>query len=105
MVSREIEVDLRVYPVAAVHKVALALSDRCAAAVSQPSEHQLVVTLTARDGKTIEDLRHSFLIALTDQVVQEAINLETHDVRVALVRAALLEALGPPPGNDDAVAQ
>lgn len=102
MVSREIEIDLRVYPIAAVHKVALALSDRCTAAISQPSEHRLVVTLTARDDRLVDELPHIFLTTLTDQTVQEAVNLETHDIRVALVRAALLEALGPPPSKEGA---
>jgi His-Xaa-Ser system protein HxsD len=90
-----LEIDLRIYPLLAVQKTCATLSPRCDTYITQGSDNQLTVTLRPRADSTPDDLAATFNATLLDLTLQTEIAERTKDIRLALVRAAFAEALGP----------
>jgi His-Xaa-Ser system protein HxsD len=87
-------VDLRVFPLVVIQKTAAGFSDRYTVTISQVSGEEIAVDFTVRAGSApLPDLPIAFHDRLLDLALQEQITAQTKDIRLALVRAALAEAL------------
>jgi His-Xaa-Ser system protein HxsD len=94
----EVRLDLHVYPLLAIQKAASALSPCCVTQIIQDDEDTVTLNLRARlDAPPIPDPHAVFMSLLNDLVLQDRIADQTKEIRLALIRAALFEAL--PPSN------
>jgi His-Xaa-Ser system protein HxsD len=95
--SMEVRVDLRIYPLITAQKAAARLSSQFAIELAQDNESTLLVKLRARVGvPELADPVAEFLALLSDLALQDKVAEQTREIRVALVRAALHEALPLP---------
>ena len=94
MPNHEIRVDLRIYPLLAIQKAAAAFTDRYVVAIRQPGTTEAALDFTERPGSApLPNLHATFHDRLLDLTLQERVAEQTKDIRLALVRAALSEAL------------
>ena len=94
MPKHQVRVDLRVFPLVVIQKTAAGFSDRYTVTISQVSGEEIAVDFTVRAGSApLPDLPIAFHDRLLDLALQEQITAQTKDIRLALVRAALAEAL------------
>lgn len=90
----ELDLNNRIYPLAVIQKAAVAISLRCATQIDQNIEDHITITLRNRlDAPPLADPVATFMGLLNDLALQERVADQTRDIRNALVRAALLEAL------------
>ena len=90
--SESFSIDLRLYPLAVVHKAVHAFSCLADCDLRQVGEYELTVTLTQFNGDSVQGAV-SFRRLLVDLAVQAQINEETSVIRQALVLAAMNETL------------
>jgi len=98
MPKHQIRVDLRVYPLLVIQKTTAAFSDRYTATMTQAGNDALIIEFEVRAGSIpLPNLPVLFQDRLLDLSLQEQIAAQTKDIRLALVRAALAEALPESP--------
>lgn len=86
-----LDVDLRVYRLAAIQKTAYRLADRCTAAIGSPTETTIPLTLRFRDGTSeaiARDVLRAFYQELLDQELREQIGEQTAPLRSLILAQA-----------------
>jgi His-Xaa-Ser system protein HxsD len=87
-----IDVDLRLYPRAAIMKTCYWFSGRCTASVEQISDEVVRVRLVPKSTASGAKLEDEFRTELLDQVVRAQVAEETKNIRELIVAQAFVEA-------------